>query len=80
MRIEFEFESKYGTYRDALYLPDDHTFTQEEIVQMQTDRLNNWMYVIENPLAPEPEIIMIDGVNYEKVDIGGQIVLKPVGA
>jgi hypothetical protein len=78
MRIDFEFDTKYGVYRDALYLPDDHTFTEVELAAMKEERLNNWIYVIENPPAPEPEIVVIDGVQYEKIQIGGQIVLKPV--
>jgi hypothetical protein len=77
-KIEFEFETQYGKFRDALYLPDDHIFTAEQIAEMQTERLNNWMLAVENP-PPEPEIVEIDGVAYEKIEIEGQIVLKPVG-
>lgn len=80
MKIDFEYETKYGVYRDALYLPDDHTYTQEEITAMELERVNAWIYEIENPPSPEPEIVVIDGVEYEKVEIDGQIVLKPVGA
>jgi hypothetical protein len=80
IKIDFEFDTKYGKYRDALYLPEDHTNTEEQIVAMQTERLNNWLYSVENPPAPEPETVEIDGVLYEKVDIDGQTVLKPVGA
>lgn len=77
MKIDFEFDTPYGKYRDALHLPDDHTYTQEQIVAMQTERLNNWINVVENP-PPAPEIVEIDGVVYEKVEIDGQVVLKPV--
>jgi hypothetical protein len=80
IKIDFEFDTKHGKYRDALYLPEDHTNTEEQIVAMQTERLNNWLYSVENPPAPEPETVEIDGVLYEKVDIDGQTVLKPVGA
>ena len=79
IKIDFEFETQYGVYRDALYLPDDHTYTSEQIDLMRLERLDNWLYAIENPPAPEPEIVVIDGVEYEKVEIDGQIVLKPVG-
>jgi hypothetical protein len=77
MKIDFEFQTPHGVYRDALYLPDDHTFTQEQIVEMQTERLNNWVYAVENP-PPAPETVEIDGVTYEKVEVDGQVVLKPV--
>lgn len=78
MKIDFEFETVYGKFRDALHLPDDHSYTQEQIAEMQTERLNNWLFNVENPPAPEPETVEIDGVVYEKVEIDGQIVLKPV--
>ena len=79
IKIEFEFETQYGNFRDALYLPEDHTHTEEQIIEMQLERLNNWIYVLENPPEPEPETVEIDGVVYEKLEIEGQIVLKPVG-
>ena len=78
MKIDFEFETQYGVFRDALYLPEDHNFTTAQIAEMQVERLNNWLDIVENPPAPEPETIEIDGVTYEKVEIDGQIVLKPV--
>jgi hypothetical protein len=78
IKIDFEFSTKYGKYRDALYLPNDHTFTQEQIAEMQSERVNNWIQVVENPLTPEPEMVEIDGVQYEKIEIDGQIVLKPI--
>lgn len=78
MKIDFEFETIYGKFRDALHLSDDHSYTQEQIAEMQTERLNNWLFAVENPPAPEPETIEIDGVTYEQVEIDGQIVLKSV--
>ena len=27
IKIDFEFDTPYGVFRDALHLPDDHTFT-----------------------------------------------------
>jgi hypothetical protein len=79
IKIDFEFETQYGKFRDALYLDDDHSFTQDEIVAMQQARLNNWIYLVENPTAPEPQTIEIDGVTYEKIYVDGQILLKPTG-
>lgn len=80
MKIDFEFETQYGIFRDALHLPDDHNLTAEQIADIKQERLNNWLYIIENPPPPEPETVEIDGVIYEKVEINGQVVLKPVGA
>jgi hypothetical protein len=78
MKIDFEFQTKYGVFRDALHLAHDHNYTQEQIIELQTARLNNWLYTIENPPAQEPETIEVGGVLYEKVEIDGQVVLKPV--
>jgi hypothetical protein len=55
MEIDFEFTTPYGVFRDALHLPEDHTFTDEQIAAMKQERLDNWLFVVENP--PEPEMI-----------------------
>lgn len=75
-KIDFEFETQYGKFRDALYVDD--SVSSEQIEIMKTERLNNWLYVVENPPTPEPETVEIDGTMYEKVDIDGQVLLKPV--
>jgi hypothetical protein len=81
IKIDFEFQTKHGKFADALHLPDNHTFTEAEIQAMKEQRRDNWINIVENPPpAPEPETVEIDGVIYEKVDIDGQTVLKPVGA
>lgn len=51
MQIRFEFNTKYGVYKDALNLPDDHTLTEDEILQMQQARIDRWVYNIENPIV-----------------------------
>ena len=78
VKIDFEFTTQYGVFRDALHLPDDHAYTEEQITAMKQERLDNWVYAVENPPEPEPETVEIDGVTYEKVEVDGQIVLKPV--
>ena len=77
-KIIFEFETKHGIFRDALYLPEGHNFTDQDIQSMKIERLNNWLNIIENPPPPAPDIVEIDGVKYEKVDVDGQTLLKPV--
>ncbi len=78
MKLDFEIDTSHGKYRDALHLPDDHSFTEEQITQMQTERVNAWIYTIENPPVPQPEIVEIAGVRYEKVEFEGQTLLKPI--
>ena len=53
MKIDFEFETKYGIYRDALYL--ENNLTDQEIDAMKQQRVNNWIDAIENPPAVEIE-------------------------
>lgn len=54
MKIDFEFETRYGKFRDALYLPDDVVFSDDEIAAMKQERLNNWLTVVELPPPPSP--------------------------
>ena len=53
MKIDFSFSSQYGTFSDALHLPDDHTFTDVEIEAMKQQRFDNWIAVITAPPIEE---------------------------
>jgi hypothetical protein len=55
IKIDFQFETQYGKFADALYLPDDHTFTGAEIQAMKQQRLDNWIAVITAPPAEVAE-------------------------
>ena len=55
MNIDFQFTTKYGVFSDALILPDDHNFTEEELTAMKQQRLDNWLAIIENPTPTEGE-------------------------
>ena len=57
IKIDFEFTTPYGVFRDALYLPADHSYTQAQITEMQIERLNNWLFNVENPPVADPEIV-----------------------
>lgn len=52
IKIDFEFSTEYGTFRDALFLPDDHTFSDVDIEAMKQQRLNSWVAVITAPEVP----------------------------
>jgi len=78
MKIDFEFTTQYGVFRDALYLEDNHSLSEAEINALQQKRLDNWLNAIESPPPSEAgETVKIDGVLYEKVELDGQLVLKP---
>lgn len=53
MKIDFEFETLYGKFADALHLPDDHTLTDEEIQAMKQQRVDNWIAVVTAPPVEE---------------------------
>ena len=56
MQIRFEQQTKYGIFKDALNIPDDHSFTDEEIEIMKQERVDRWIYNIEN-IEPITDII-----------------------
>ena len=54
MKIDFEFETQYGKFADALWFPEDQpTPTDTEIEAMKQQRLTDWLAIIEAPPAPE---------------------------
>jgi hypothetical protein len=56
-KIEFEFDTQHGIYRDALYLDDNHSFTEQEIESMKQERVDNWIAIITTPTEQVEEII-----------------------
>jgi len=66
VKIDFDFDTPHGVFRDALHLPDDHTFTEAEIEAMKEQRRDNWIAIVTAPPVeePAPEYIEIDGVRY----------------
>ena len=53
VKIDFEFDSQYGVFRDALHLPDDHGMTEDEIQAMKQQRLDNWIAIVTAPPVEE---------------------------
>jgi hypothetical protein len=54
-QIRFTYETRFGPFSDALYLPEDHTFTEEQIEAMKQERLNNWLAIVNPPIVPAEE-------------------------
>ena len=50
--INFSFDTIYGTFSDAIWLPETHTLTDDEIEEEKQKRLINWLAIIENSLEP----------------------------
>lgn len=55
IKIDFEFTTAYGLFRDALHVPADHGLSDEDLDALKQERLNNWIDAIENPPAPDVE-------------------------
>lgn len=54
MVIDFEMQDGVLTFRDAIHLPDDHSFTDEEIEAMKQKRFDNWLAIIHAPPVEQP--------------------------
>lgn len=53
IKIEFEFNTEHGVFRDALYLPDDHGLSDAEIDAMKQQRVDNWIALVTAPPVEE---------------------------
>ncbi len=76
IKIDFEFDSTYGVFRDALHLPEDHTFTEAEIEAMKQQRFDNWWAAVNTPPpetveetpTPPAQTITIAGETYNLLE------------
>jgi hypothetical protein len=59
-KIVFEYTTQYGTFRDALYLPEDHGLSDTDINALKKERLNNWLALIEAASNPPPDETLED--------------------
>lgn len=59
IKIDFERTSADGliVYRDALYLEEDHSYTEEEIEAMKQARFDRWYLAVTTPPEVMPEVI-----------------------
>jgi hypothetical protein len=53
MKIDFEVETKYGVFRDALHLDDSHGLSDAEVEGLKQQRVDNWIAVIETPMPEQ---------------------------
>lgn len=49
IKIDFEFDTKYGIFKDALHLEDDHAYSEDEIQSMKIIRRDNWLAMVDAP-------------------------------
>ena len=62
IKIDFTKTSEDGVYSfsDALHLPINHTYTDEEIEAMKQARFDRWLDMILNPPEPPVEEVLDD--------------------
>lgn len=60
MKIDFQFETQYGKFCDALHFEDFAIPSDEDIEDMKQQRLNNW---IAHITAPQLNYILDDSGN-----------------
>lgn len=74
IKIDFEFDTPHGVFRDALHLPENHGLTDAQIQAMKEQRRDNWIAVVTAPpveTEPQPVVndtIEIAGETYQKLD------------
>lgn len=69
MKIDFEFTTPHGVYRDALHLADDHQLTDTEIETIKQQRVDSWIAVVTAPSEPELDnTIEIAGEVYTRLE------------
>jgi len=54
MKIDFEFQTQYGKFADALWFADDQVPDEATIEAMKQQRLNNWIAAVTAPPPDEP--------------------------
>lgn len=69
MKIDFEYDTPHGVFRDALHLPDGHGYSDSEIEAMKEQRRDNWIAVVTAPpVEPEASTLDIAGEIYQKLE------------
>lgn len=57
VKIDFEFPTEYGVFRDALHFPDDQPVPSDDVLEvLKQQRLQNWLAAINNPPPPTEEV------------------------
>ena len=54
IKIDFEFQTDFGLFRDALHLPDDHGLSDEQIESLKVERRDNWLAIVTAPSVESP--------------------------
>lgn len=53
MKIDFQFDTPYGKFSDALYFADDAVPDDATIEAMKKERFDNWVLAVSTPSVEE---------------------------
>ena len=84
IKIDFEFETEYGVFRDALHVNEDLAQDTQKIESMKQDRLNKWLKFAKNEFAHESSVINVPAAPEESaapeapdtIEIDGVLYVK----
>ena len=54
IKIDFEFQTEHGVFRDAIHLPENHGLSDQQINVMKEQRRDNWVALVSGMIAQEP--------------------------
>jgi hypothetical protein len=54
-KVDFEFDTRYGKFSDAIWYSDDAPMSDADIEAEKQRRLANWIALIEAPVPADPE-------------------------
>jgi len=69
IKIDFKIDNGTYSFSDALHLPANHTYTDQEIEVMKQARFDNWVSIITAPPVEVPEVTDVIDV----VDTSGNV-------
>ena len=56
IKIDFEVDTAYGKFADALYFYDDVVPADDVLEAMKQERVNNWIAIVSAPsVEPTPQ-------------------------
>lgn len=58
VKIDFEFDTPYGVFRDALHLPDDHALAEAGIQALKEQRRDHWVSIVSGVPSVDPYFAM----------------------
>jgi hypothetical protein len=76
IKIDFEFQTNYGVFRDAIHLPVDHTFTEAEIEATKQQRVDDWLRLINTPATSSEDLVPLPATPADTIEVAGETYQK----